>query len=399
MTVAMKIAVVTFTPVANDSRVLRTSQMLADQGYDVHLVGFGEAPRSHSARFHSLGAPSTRLQHWMWVLAGYAPALISPRIAHFMRPLRPIHRLCFDIIRTINPNVIHANDWPALSIAVMAKKATGACIVYDSHEFAREEHAERRLWRLLYRPYVVATETEGIGFADAIVTVGPSIARSLEKIYSLGRTPLVVMNVPNYRSVPDHAPGERLELLYHGLMKPGRGIETLILAMSEIKRPVRLVLRGNGSPGYIANLRILAAQSTQAEQIVFEDAVPFDRVIETAARADIGVFVPPLPTPQARFMLPNKLFEYIMAGLMVIMSDADDVAEIVQHHGCGLVLSGATPSGFAAAIDGLERNDVLQYRDRARATARVLNWETEKACLIELYASLTAQPPCSKGRK
>jgi hypothetical protein len=42
----------------------------------------------------------------------------------------------------------------------------------------------------------------------------------------------VVLNVPEYRSVETHPLGERLELLYHGLLASGRGIETLILAMA-----------------------------------------------------------------------------------------------------------------------------------------------------------------------
>jgi glycogen(starch) synthase len=124
-------------------------------------------------------------------------------------------------------------------------------------------------------------------------------------------------------------------LLYHGLLASGRGIETLILAMAEIRRPARLVLRGNGATHYVSSLRRLAALHAAPETIVFEPAVPLESVVESAARSDIGVFTPPLATSQVRYMLPNKLFEYLMAGLMVVFSDAEDVAEIVRRHGCG----------------------------------------------------------------
>ena len=57
-----------------------------------------------------------------------------------------------------SPGRIHANDWAALPIAMWGKQTTGARIVYDSDEFAREEHSESWLWRMLCRPHVCAIE-------------------------------------------------------------------------------------------------------------------------------------------------------------------------------------------------------------------------------------------------
>src|SRR5262245_39311371 len=173
----MRIAIVAFSPVARDSRVLRTSRALAEHGHEVHLIGYGAKPHNCPGRFHSLGPPPTRMAHWAWVLVGYAPAILSSRLTRLTARFRPLHRRCFILLRQIRPNVIHANDWAVLPIAVMTKKATGARIVYDSHEFASEEHGERWLWRLLYRPHVCATELAGLREADRVVTIGPGIAR------------------------------------------------------------------------------------------------------------------------------------------------------------------------------------------------------------------------------
>jgi len=384
----MRIAIVAFSPVARDSRVLRTSRALAEHGHEVHLIGYGACPDIGSGRFHSLGLPPTRLAHRAWVIAGYAPTILSPRLPHFTAPLRPLHRRCCALLRQIRPDVIHANDWPVLPVAVMTKKKTGARIVYDSHEFAREEHGARWLWRLLYRPHVCATEAAGLREAERMVTIGPGIAKLMAQVYSLPRPPLVIANVPEYRPVAPHPVGPRLELLYHGLMTEGRGIETLIMAVARMQRQVRLVLRGDGAPRYVNGLRRLAASCAMPERISFEPAVPMEEVIEVAAHSDIGLFTPPLLTPQARFMLPNKLFEYLMAGLMVIVSDADDVAEIVRRYDCGLVLSNVSPSTLAAALDALELDEIRRCKDRARESARSLCWERERGKLIALYAEL-----------
>ena len=177
-------------------------------------------------------------------------------------------------------------------------------------------------------------------------------------------------------------------MLYHGLLTSGRGIETLILATAEIRRPARLVLRGNGATGYVSSLRRLAALHTAPGTIVFEPAVSLESVVESAARSDIGVFTPPLATSQVRYMLPNKLFEYMMAGLMVVFSDAEDVAQIVQRHGCGKTLSDVGPSHLAAVIDGLSLDEIRQYKHNARSSARSLCWDREQAKLVKLYADM-----------
>jgi glycosyltransferase involved in cell wall biosynthesis len=317
---------------------------------------------------------------------------MSSRITRRIAPLRPLHRNCYALLRQIRPDVIHANDWPVLPIAVMTKKATGAHVVYDSHEFAREEHGERWLWRLLYRPHVCATEAAGLRDADQVVTISPGIAQLITQAYSLPRPPVVVANVPDYRPVPIHPLGQSLELLYHGLMTEGRGIETLIMAMAQVHRPARLVLRGDGASRYVDRLRRLAARYTTPERVTFKPAVPVDEVIEAAAHADIGLFTPPLFTPQARFMLPNKIFEYLMAGLMIIVSNADDVAEVVRYHGCGIVLSDTSSFAIAAAIDALGLDEIRQYKDRARECARSLCWDREQDKLVALYAKFAGQP-------
>ena len=384
----MRIAVVALSPIERDGRVLRTAHALAQSGHEVHVLGYGPKPLGCSGEFHTLGEPPMRIQHWAWVLAGYVPSGLSPRLGQALTALRPLHRRCQRLLCAIRPDVIHANDWPALPIAMWGKQTTGARIVYDSHEFAREEHSESWLWRMLCRPHVCAIEAAGVHDADRVVTVSPGITRLLAETYSLAEPPLVVLNVPEYCSVETHPVGERLELLYHGLLASGRGIETLILAMADIRRPARLVLRGNGATRYLSSLRRLAALHAAPDTIVFEPAVPLESVVASAARSDIGVFTPPLATSQVRYMLPNKLFEYLMAGLMVVFSDAEDVAEIVHRHGCGKTLSDVRPLHLAAAIDALSLEEIRQYKHGARNSARSLCWDREQAKLVKLYADM-----------
>jgi glycogen synthase len=382
----MKIAVVAFTNVVGDSRVLRTVRALAGAGHEVALLGYGAAPQGVPARFETLGQSPGAAAHAVTVLAGYAPAAVAPAITQFLGTLRPLHRRALALLHRIRPDAVHANDWPVLPVASAFKRGTGARIVYDSHEFAREEHAERRLWRMLYRSHVCATEGAGIRFADRIVTVGPGIARLLAETYPLQTAPEVVMNVPEFETAPVRHAGESLQLLYHGLMKPGRGLETVIDAALQVRRQLRLVLRGNGKASYVEHLRRRA--SSRPDRIVFEPAVPADRVVSAAAASDIGLFVPPLDTAQARHMLPNKLFEYLMAGLMPIFSAGEDVSAVLREHRCGLVLDDVSAGALADLLDRLAVEEIERHRTKARAASRILCWEREQEKLVAIYGGL-----------
>jgi glycosyltransferase involved in cell wall biosynthesis len=151
------------------------------------------------------------------------------------------------------------------------------------------------------------------------------------------------------------------------------------------------VLRGNGSSRYVSNLRRLAAMHAAPETIVFEPAVPLENVIKSAARSDIGLFTPPLATAQYRYMLPNKLFEYLMAGVPVLSSQLPAVAEILTCYEAGQVCPSLEPKVVAASIAATLANGVgmAQWRSNAlAASATDLNWEQEQGQLIGLYRRL-----------
>src|SRR5262245_29012347 len=88
--------------------------------------------------------------------------------------------------------------------------------------------------------------------------------------------------------------------------------------------------------------------------------VPQTKVIETANAADIGIALPSIAFPQNRFALPNKLFEYLHAGLLVIFPAGTDMARVTALHDCCLTLSESeqTPDGIAAALNSIDYPDL-----------------------------------------
>src|SRR5262249_9518954 len=107
----------------------------------------------------------------------------------------------------------------------------------------------------------------------------------------------------------------------------------------------------------------------------------------------------PSTSPNVRYCLPNKLFEYLMAGLPVLASPLDAVRDILLRYEAGAIVESLEPERVGHAIGHLLRNParLASMRQNAlRASAMHLNWEREQAELIQLYArTLDASSPQS----
>jgi glycosyltransferase involved in cell wall biosynthesis len=284
--------------------------------------------------------------------------------------------------------VYHANDWAALPFAARAAAAVGGRYVYDSHEYGVEQGLDRWRWRLVYPRYVRALEGRYIGGAAFVSTVGDGIAELLQRDYELGRQPLVIRNMPAYQSMPLRAAGEPMTVLYHGAFGTNRGLEDLVRSVSLWRSQFRLVVRGFGSRAYVEHLRRVAAESPAADRICFVEPVPMSALIPEANRADIGVHAIPGTSSQTRLSLPNKFFEYVMAGLAVCVTDLPEMGRLVRRHDLGRTIAGGGPAAIAAAINGFTRQSVTAYKANSLHAARELCWEHERDTLLQAYDCL-----------
>lgn len=384
----MHVAVLSFTYVENDHRVLRTVKALAERGCRVSVIGFGGKP-AEDCDFFPLPALPARTGLRLMMLLTRAPAGLFPGWAVPLHFLVHYHRAARAALLHVKPDVIHANDCLTLPSAVAAKQAVGARIVYDSHEFATEEHADNIRWRLVAQSHIREIERRFIGHADHIITVSDGIAQGLQALYALPVRPSVVRNTPAYEAIAPSPFTPPRHLLFHGIMKGGRGIEATIAAMRHLPDCV-LTLRGNGAPAYEAGLRALATRLAVADRVTFEDYVPPTHVIRRASEAHIGVFCAPTETRHNRFAMPNKTFEYLMAGLAVVVTANTNLAELITQYGCGVAASSSTAEAIAAAINGINAEELAAMRARALEAAKQLCWEREQGNLKEVYDRLAA---------
>lgn len=387
-----RIAVLSFSRVAKDRRVLRQLKLLGEMGFMPHLISYAEPGDSFA--FGSTGWPAPRptTANRLRTVALKTPAHLGLHAAKAGFWADPCHRRAFETLKRWRPQIILANDWPALVVAARYKSAHGGRIHYDTHEFATLEFDERLFWRVVYKAMVYQLERDAIGAADSISTVGPKLAEALQKHYKLARLPSVIRNIPNQISLVCPPPAAwPLRILYHGQVLPDRGLEALIDSIPLWHTPHRVVIRGNGNPGYIARLRAQAEATGRCELLEFQAAVMPDEVMEIASKSsDLGVHFTPLDTDQRHFSLPNKLFEYIGAGLAVAVSPGADLREVVEQHKVGIVSRDAGHTAVADAINSLTREDVTRFKAASRTAGLTLCWENEQSVLYDVIERLVS---------
>jgi glycosyltransferase involved in cell wall biosynthesis len=288
-----------------------------------------------------------------------------------------------------------AHDLDALPSAHRARARFGGCLVYDSHELFVERDTfppQTRIGRALWR----AVEASLIRAADHVVTVSDSIAALLRDRYGIPR-PTVIMNVPSAGSpaTPQASsplrsrlgiPPDRRVALYLGGIHEHRPLDHLVESAAHLGDEAMLVLMGPADPGYLAKLRTRASELGVGDRIRFAGPVDLAEVLTWAAGADVGIVPFRGLSLNQRYSLPNKLFDYLSAGLPVVASELPDMARIVTEYGVGETFDPDDPTDLAAAIRRVlsDADRYEELRRNAGEAAKVLTWSSEASKLLRI---------------
>jgi glycosyltransferase involved in cell wall biosynthesis len=375
---AVRVAMLLHKSVEFDSRVRREAAALARAGHEVTVLELAAV------------APGARLD-------GFARHSAQP--PGWLRRRLPFHlyRLAFlawfvrGLVR-LRPEVVHAHDAAMLLPGILGARLTGAQLVYDSHELATSVPYRERAWAL----FVEGVERLVVPRCAAVITVSEGIAARLRERYRLPRTPTVVRNVSAL--APGGAGGLRARLgidedtplvLHQGAPAPARGCEVLVDAVARL-HGVRLAFLGDPEPAYGARLRETIAARGLQERVTLLGSVPLEALLAHTAEADVGVTLLQDTCENHRLALPNKLFEYIAAGVPVIAGALPETQRLVETHGVGWCVPPSDPAALAAALRvALRGPRDPRLGERLATAADELCWEVEQERLLGLYARLS----------
>jgi len=383
-----RLTILSLSTIHQDARVLREIEFAARAGYEVSVVGWG---RLDQARPHVTMRPvqkvllprGARMMQAARMLAGR----LTPTMLERWYWAKPDHHQALHEVVASQPDLIHANEAIALPIAIEAARGAGARVLFDAHEYSPDHRANTWWWRMLAQPLYTYLIAEYAPQADAMITVEEHIARRYEAAFGLRVQ--VVRNAPAYQAHPFHAtPSRQIRMIHHGAAIREREMELMIEVVARCDERFSLdfmLMPDTGS--YLASLKMLAQQRAPG-RIHFRDPVSPAQIATTINQYDVGLFLIPPVNFSYQMALPNKFFEFIMAGLAVAIGPSPAMASIVEQYGLGVVADDFAPETLARQLNALSADDIDAMKRRSLQAAQELNAENEMRKLHDIYARL-----------
>lgn len=368
-----------------DSRVRREASALAAAGHRVTVLELATVR----------GPEEETIRGAVWLDGFERRSCLPPA---WMRRRLPFHlyRVAFLAwfvwgVTRLRPDAVHAHDAAMLLPGIGGARLTGAMLVYDSHELATAVPYRERAWAW----FVAAIERLVVPRCAAVITVSDGIAERLRRRYGLRHTPTVVRNVTGLRLSGLGGLRARLGIdartpliLHQGAPAPDRGCEVVIAAIALLP-DAHLAFLGDPEPGYAAALRREIHVHGVQDRVTLLPSVPLRALLAHTAEADVGVTLLQDTCENHRLALPNKLFEYIAAGVPVVASDLPEIRRLVGEHGVGWCVAPGDPEILADTLRrALEERADPALRERLALAAAELSWPREQQRLVGLYAEL-----------
>ena len=360
----------------NDSRVLKENISLQNAGYDVLVVALHEEPLKEFDEVQNIPIHRVKLKSRGWS---------KHKLIQLLKYMEFIYRV---VRQYKDSDILHCNDLSALPIGVIIKKFFNkdAKVVYDSHEYqVYRAGISKTISKLSY--YL---EKSLLPYCDTVIVVSKSIAQGYAKDYDI-EEPELVLNTPNFTKIDKSdyfrkkyqiSNSEKI-FLYQGRLSKFRGIEKLVDVFRIMPTNYHLVLMGHGEElkEFLSNIK--------NENIHIHESVPPYKILEYTSSADYGISLIEPISLSYEYCLPNKVFEYTMAGLPIIVSSLPEMKRFVEENNVGIAVD------FNNSIESLKnifiefsKQDYNKYKDNLNDTANKFNWEKQEQILLNIYEKL-----------
>lgn len=367
-----KVCIITTVHPLFDTRIFyKEAKTLVKAGYDVTLlVQHDRDEIIDHVRIIALDVPKNRLSRF--VLSG---------------------RKAFRSALMQKADVYHFHDPELLPWMVYLKKITGAKMIYDIHENVSKDILSKE-WIPFFFRRIISTifgiyEKMAAAKIDYLIAATDDIAKSFKN-----KNIIVINNYPVI--FEDQGCGHKKKgltsnmLIYVGGLERIRGIKQIVSALGFIDRKydARLTLVGAFSDG---DFEKEIKSMPEWKSVDYQGYLPQKEAYAQMRNATLGL-VCFLPEPNHINAMPNKMFEYMSAGIPIIASDFPLWKELVLGNGCGLTVNPLEPKEIAKAIE-----NICEHRDEAkkmeesgrRAVLEKYNWKNESENLLKTYSELT----------
>lgn len=385
-----KVCILSFSNIKNDSRVLREINFFREI-YQVSVIGYGGWQAPEGVTYFQL----EKNQRTFIYLARYYFLLILGRFfpGFYDRAfwLKGEYKEAVKLISNLKCDLIHANDWDALPVAVKAKSDSATRVLFDAHEYSPDQGTENLLIKIFIKPFRIYLFNKNLRHVDKMVDASTRYSELYKQHFNSDS--ITIYNATHYREMPfNQVKPESINIIHHGFSMPGRFIEEMIkmVALTDTRYHLYLMLIPGSHIKY-HNWLIKYSDKNAGGRVTFLDPVPPNQIIEKINSFDLG-----LPFLKVRQLSqynsqPNKFFDYIMAGLGIVVPPLPGMASFVEDSQIGKVSISQSPKEFAELLNSLTSDEINQYKKNSLELAKKYNSEIEMEKLREIYKSLLTE--------
>lgn len=373
---------ISITSFKNESRVLKETKTILK-----HAI----ADNIYIAALHDDGlAEHEQIQHKIELIRFHLTSRRLPKnlLCQLIKYLEFVLRVSV-YYRNKNISLLNVHALGLLPFGVFLKYFYGAKLVYDTHELETETNGSRGFRKFLAK----LVERICIRFADQIFVVSETIAQEYARMYAIAAPPVVLNSPPytkpiksdlfrNHLGIPEDA----VIFLYQGGLSQGRGVSIILEAFKQIAHPLKVVV----FMGYGVMEDEIKKAAQEFTNIFYHQAVSTDVVLEYTASADVGMHFIQNTCLNHYYCMPNKLFEYTMAGLPVIVSNMLEMGKFVKGNRTGVVARDESVVALIDAINEIMQMDLVLMKRNAFVAAEQYNWEEQEKVMVASYRRLMA---------
>jgi glycosyltransferase involved in cell wall biosynthesis len=360
------------------SRVLKEAKTLTKNSYKTDIFAFHEDGFKEFEMIDKINITRLKLKSKKF-----------PKIFVFQlfKYLEFSHHICKKIT---NYNYLHIHSLMALPLAIFIKKFVNKKIkiIYDCHEYETERDNMSYLKKFLFKKI----EKIFIKYCNYTITVSNSIMNEYKKLYNIKsiqciyNTPFLseykISNVfrKKFKINSDHK-----IFLYQGGFSKARGILKYIEVFKQLKDfKCCLVLMGYGSL-----LKEVKEAAKNNNNIFFQDPVSLDEIQKYTSSADYGLNITENTCLSRYYALPNKLFEYVMARIPIIVSNDYERGKFVKENQVGFVVENTEMKYIKDKIIYSLKFDQETFFYRLDNLATKFNWNIESKKLLKIYKDIS----------
>ena len=288
-------------------------------------------------------------------------------------------------------DLIYANDLDTLIPCFVAAKIKNSKLIYDTHELFTE------VPELTSRPRVqkIWLKIESAIFPKLkhVITVNDSIAQIYSQKYRIPIT--AVRNVPEYHKLEtDLKTREQFKLsnddfiliIQGSGLNIDRGVEEAVLAMKDCEGCILLIV---GDGDVIPKAKEIVTRNKLDQKVKFISRRPYEELMKITRIADVGLLLDKNSSLNQELALPNKLFDYIHAGIPILSSALPEIKKIIKKYDVGIFLSKTEPKIIQETILSYKANHKLrnQHKENCKLAAEKENWGIEQQKLIDVIVA------------